>query len=539
MFVACQKNEVKLQDPYAGGKASLGIEFSTKAPYPAVASAGETVEINVKGLKKYEGKFKLYVNELEAEIVELTTDLIRFKVPQDASTGGVWVTLSNGTANLDNQTYFGPALQIAGKVSIEPSFAVVNGSDYPINDIFRVPSGSFLLGGAFLDYEKTKTESSLINRIVLVNALGVLDNSLKFGLGANGVIYSINRITSGDQNGKILIGGAFSSFNSRRSNRININSITRLNVDGTLDTTFTDVVNLTPNDPTKNRDTIPAFNGGVNTTGNTRGPLVRRLFNFNNRVYAVGNFNRYAKTFYERSTYDTKVYDYTSISQVVRMEMDGSMDSTYRYDKSSKVALPSSNGSIVDALQLADGSLVLVGDFTSFDNTNKNRIVKLKAEGTVDETFATGTGANGPISSITYNAITNKIVVAGNFTSFNGQPLMGVALLNTDGTISSGFTFPSISGGVVTFAAQLNNGKIIVSGSFDHYRNILRQGFMVLENNGTLASGYNNTGIFAGTVYDMLEVVSPNGYPAVFLVGNISRFNNNIVHNIVKVEIQN
>ena len=538
-FSACQK-EVELIDPYAGGKASLGIEFISKTPVPSTASPGDLVELKVKGLEKYKGKFKFYVNEIEAEIVDLTNEMISFRVPENASTGGLWLTLNDSAAGIDNQTYFGPGLQIEGKVRIDNTFAVVNGANSTIASLLRLPSGNFLLGGAFDDYEKTKTANLPVGRLVQVNSLAAIDNSLKFGLGANGYITSMTRIASGAQTGKFLVGGYFNSFNSRRNTRQNINSLTRLNVDGTLDTTFVDIINLTPNDPTKNKDTVPTFNGGVaNFTGSSGGLVIEKVFSFADQVYVVGNFDRYLKAFYERSTADTKVYDNTLIRQIVRMKSDGSMDSTYRFDVASKTSPASGNGAINDAVQLADGSLILVGSFTTFDGVSKNRIVKIKPDGTLDQTFATGTGANNEIISIGYNATTNKIVVAGVFTSFNGQPLSGVALLNVDGSLSSGFTFPNLSGGFPGFARQLNSGKIIVAGAFNRYNGILRQGFMVLNSNGSLANGYNNTGVFVGQIFDMIEVTSADGNPAAILVGQILRFNNRATNNIVKVEFQN
>jgi len=537
---ACQKDEVELKDPYAGGKASLGIEFISKTPAPAIASPGEVVELKVKGLKKYEGKFKFYVNELEAQIVELTDAMISFRVPNDASTGGLWVTLNDASIGIDNQTFFGPGLQIAGKLGVDKTFAVINGANSTVYIPLRLPSGNFVFGGAFDDYETTKVANLGLGGIVQVSALGAVDKSLKFGLGANGPITSMTRITSGSQTGKIMVGGVFSSFNSRRSSRQNINFLTRLNVDGSLDTAFVDIVNITPNDPTKNKDTVPSFNGGVGFGSNfTPGVLVRRVFSLGDKVYVVGNFGRYLKAFYERSTFDTKVYDATTIRQIVKMSADGSMDSTYRFDVASKTSPASGNGAVNDAIQLADGSLILVGNFTSFDGATKNRIVKLKPDGTVDQTFATGTGANNQIYSIGYNATTNKIVVAGEFTTFNGQPLTGVALLNVDGSLSTGFTFPSVSGGTPTFARQMNSGKIIVAGTFNRYSGVLRQGFMVLNANGTLANGYNNTGVFVGEILDMIEVTSSDGHPAAILTGNILRFNNSAAHNVIKIELQN
>ena len=530
LLFACKKNEVELKDPYANGKESLGIQFRSKAPSPAIASSGDVVDVNIRGLLKYKDKFKLYVNELEAEVLNYSDSTLQFKVPLNASTGGIWVTVDD--ASLDNQTFFGPTLQIAGKTSLDAGFQVVNGSNYTIYDILRLASGGYILAGAFTDFENKATKDLPVGNIAQINAGGAVETTLKFGIGANYLLNSAERISSGAQNGKFLIAGNFSSFNTKRPNRANINSLTRLNVDGTLDSTIIDVVNATPNDPSKNRDTVPSFNGGVQGT-------IKKIFTFNDQVYAVGNFDYYLRAFYERSTYDAKVYDRVLMRQMVRMDMDGSMDQTFHYNVATKQSPNGANGIINDAIQLPDGKLILAGTFTSFNGISRNRLVRINLDGSVDATFNIGTGADDEITSITYNATTKKILVAGPFKTFNGQPRTGVAMLETDGSLTAGFTFPSLSGGIVNYAGQLNNGKIIVAGSFNKYRDILRQGFMVLNTDGTLASGYNNTGVFQGTIEKMIETTSTAGNPAIILVGNIFRFDNIPAKNIIRVELLN
>ncbi|MNI70507.1 hypothetical protein D3C73_1263250 [compost metagenome] len=180
----------------------------------------------------------------------------------------------------------------------------------------------------------------------------------------------------------------------------------------------------------------------------------------------------------------------------------------------------------------------MVGSFTSFNGVSANRIVRLNLDGSVDQTFSAGTGADDDIFSIRYNATTDKIVISGTFTTFNGKASSGIALLNSNGSVVNTFNGSLITGGIATFAAQLNNGKIIVTGSFNKYADYLRQGFMILEANGQLAVGYNNTGGFQGRVYDMIETPVSNG-SQVILVGDIFRFNAMLPHNVLRLIISN
>ena len=95
-----------------------------------------------------------------------------------------------------------------------------------------------------------------------------------------------------------------------------------------------------------------------------------------------------------------------------------------------------------------------------------------------------------------------------------------------------------MEGGVPAYCAQLNDGRFIISGTFLKYDNIVRSGFAVLNEDGTLAAGYNNTGLFRGTVLGHAEF-NTNGGTGIFLVGNFDRFDNREVGNIVKIILSN
>lgn len=546
LMVACKKNKGLTDDPYAGGKQVLGITFISKTTDPDIVTAGTTLNLQVKGLMKYKDNFKLYVNEIEAEVLNYTDSTIQFKVPLVASTGSVWIT-SQG------QSFFGPIVKIGGKVSVDAAFKIVNGASAvggsggtTVYDAEKLPTGLFWLGGAFSSFEQKGTATLPNGGIAQIDADGAYSTSgINFGKGAvggNRTIYSINRISTGSQNGKFIIAGSFTAYNSTRSNRQTLNNITRLNANGSLDTVKTadkdpsgnslvPIVNPKPEQTWKNGDTVAAFNAGVDG-------VVRKTFVFGEQIYIVGNFQNFKRIYYPNSTYDEKVYDVTRMRQIVRVNADGSMDSTFHYNKATKQSAIGGNGAIIDATMQSDGKLILVGSFSSFNGVTANRIVRLNLDGSVDPTFSAGTGADGDIYSIRYNATTDKIVISGNFTTFNGKTSSGVALLNANGSLVSTFNGSVITGGIATFAGQLNNGKIIVTGSFNKYGDYLRQGFMILDTNGQLAVGYNNTGGFQGRVYDMIET-GVSGGSQVVLVGDIYRFNSILPHNVLRLIISN
>ncbi len=273
-----------------------------------------------------------------------------------------------------------------------------------------------------------------------------------------------------------------------------------------------DIENPDPiNNPDANKDTVPSFNGGVS------GGIVKAFYDASGgSITAVGNFTNYSSTFYERSVKGGPFLDLAKMRQLVRMNGDGSLDSTFNYNAATQSGYDVGNGFILDAMQLPDGRIIVVGNFTTFDGKSVNYITRINT-------------ADGL-----------KILLTGNFKNYNGQPANGVVMINQDGAIDPSFTFRKVDAGIPNFAGQLNNGMVIVSGSFNKYDNIVRPGFLILNPDGSLASGYNNTGLFRGAINGFTELTSSTtGEHQVILVGNFDRFDGNQVGNIVKFTLGN
>src|SRR6185436_11532402 len=90
-----------------------------------------------------------------------------------------------------------------------------------------------------------------------------------------------------------------------------------------------------------------------------------------------------------------------------------------------------------------DGKILIAGQFTSYngDATASDYVMRLNADGTRDTTFnAGGSGAQGSVSAVAVQS-DGKIVIAGLFTSYNGDAAASdyVMRLNADGTRDSTF----------------------------------------------------------------------------------------------------
>ncbi len=96
---------------------------------------------------------------------------------------------------------------------------------------------------------------------------------------------------------------------------------------------------------------------------------------------------------------------------------------------------------ILFALPLSNpnGKILISGDFTTYNGTTANRIARLNSDGTLDTTFITGTGANSGVNTITLQP-DGKILIGGYFTKYNNTTANRIARLNADGTLDTTFT---------------------------------------------------------------------------------------------------
>lgn len=524
VWQSCKKTEV-FEDPYSGGTPPLGVKISSEAiPSPVNGEPGTEVTLPVTGLKPYEANTKFMFNGIEAEIISVTETAIKVKVPPFASSGLISLLI-------DDQLVFGPQFIVDGLISFDPGFLAAKGANGKVNHVFNLIDGRQLLVGSFTNYDD-KGSFSPLNRIVMTAQDGLLDRTFRSGRGANGELSRVIEL-----GGRLIISGGFSGYAQRFSN---ISNITSLNVNGTIDTMG--IHTFRRPDQTDTIKYFPKFNGGTDQ-------FIDRIYPSGEKVIAVGNFRYYVKRRYDQPNYlletDTVILDSTEARQIIRMNADGSLDKTYRFNMEANTGLPGANGGINSFMHTDGenaGKLVIFGTFSTFDGAGKPNLIRLNPDGTIDPTFnpgtSTGNGNRSGISSLTYNEVLKKYIITGAFSSYNGHPSAGIAMLNLDGSPDQSFTAKAIGGGYANFAKQLSaDGLIIVSGGFNSYNGISRSQFMVLLPNGQLAPGYNATGIFSGSIRNAFEGQNDIGIRNLLLIGQFRRFDGKEANNIIRIII--
>jgi hypothetical protein len=514
---------------------SDGIKFLDGLPNPSIGGVGSVVNVKVKGLKDKVGNFKFFIGDTEAEVLTVQDSIVSFRVPQDAISSSLFV-------KYQEKVFFGPDFKVRGKLRINPSFVAYTGAYYGsasgiVTDI--LPEGQdYILLGLFDNYQNLASGASPIKSMARISSTGQLVTGTNKMITYSEDAAMYNHITKLN-NGTLMLSGSFNKYNKREG----MNNITRLKtIQGHLDSMDIEVVN--PDEvlfPKNSRDTVAAFNGGV------LGSVVKTFVTADgNQLISVGNFAYYISYFYERSSRESKAQELRPINSVLRFNLDGSLDSTFNYNLVQHRGRRGVNGIVTDALQLPGGSIIIVGAFANYDNSDDgsvvpaNRIVCINpTDGKINTTInnAFGAGADNGISKITYNATTKKILLTGGFNKFNNVTSNGVVMLNEDGTVNNTFKLQVLEGGIANYAGQLNDGRVVVTGSFTKYGGKSRPGIAILNADGTLAAGYNNVGAFEGQVNKMIETITPSGNIGLVLGGIFQRFDNTDVRSIIMLEL--
>ncbi|TCN57535.1 T9SS C-terminal target domain-containing protein [Flavobacterium circumlabens] len=138
-----------------------------------------------------------------------------------------------------------------------------------------------------------------------------------------------------------------------------------------------------------------------------------------------------------------------------------------------------------------DGKIVLVGNSCSYKLYNDknevkgNNILRLNKDLSLDETFKTGLGFSSSPSGLAIQP-DGKILVSGSFTTYDGKPIAKIIRLNADGSIDNTFNLSDkgFNAFTITIIRSIKiqpDGKILISGVFDvsiyqkfYGRNMLR-----------------------------------------------------------------
>jgi uncharacterized delta-60 repeat protein len=333
------------------------------------------------------------------------------------------------------ETLDGSSTPSIGKInedgSRDPAFqSRSRGPNYYVRAFAQQPDGSWLVGGSF-----SLVDGSFQNLLLRLRADGSVDPTLSNGGlgigGSNAVVLAIAL----QSDGKPIVGGVFHSANG-----VGHTNIARLNTDGTLDPFFADT----------------SFDGNVQAV--TLQP--------DGKILVGGYFmtvNGVTRRF------------------IARLNGNGTLDSTFQN------GLSGGNNSVYALAPLATGKILIAGAFSTFNGTNRNHIARLNSDGSLDFTFQNGlSGVNGAIYAM---AVRNdqKILIAGDYSSVNGTNRLRIARLNSDGSLDPNFQNGMAGANdIILCLAEQPDGKILIGGRFTTINGVTRNRVSRLNSDGSV-----------------------------------------------------
>jgi uncharacterized delta-60 repeat protein len=145
-------------------------------------------------------------------------------------------------------------------------------------------------------------------------------------------------------------------------------------------------------------------------------------------------------------------------NRVGRLNADGTLDQSFNPLGGPNIAVRAM------ALQ-SDGRVVIGGFFDKVHSTNRNHIARLLQDGTLDRFFNPGSGADNPVYALGL-LLDGRIVMGGSFTTVNGISRSGIAVLDTNGMVSAPFNPGTGVDGTVFAIAVQPDGKLLIGGDF-------------------------------------------------------------------------
>ncbi len=413
-----------------GSSESVSVDYDTR---PGTAAPCTNGLMQVCDYQDASGTLTFGVGELSKTFLipiqdddvpdKEKTVLLKLSNPVKATLGNI----TNATLTLiDNESVNIPA------GSLETDFGSGVGPNAAVYAVVLQPDGKMMIGGDF-----TVVDRQVRNRIARLKADGTLDRAFEPEIGADGAVRSL--AVQGD--GRIVLGGLFTSVDGRP-----LNALARLTPGAVLDSTF---------DPGAGAD-------------NTVYAIAETFVRGERKLVIGGAFN---------------VVNGISRRSIARLNENGTVDPAFKPGSGA-------NGLIYVVLVQRDGKLIIAGDFTMINGVNRNFVARLNEEGSLDATFDAGLSADGSVRAAALQA-DDKLVIGGLFTAVSGAPRNSIARLNSDGRLDADFNPGSGANGSVYALAVQIDGKIVVGGDFTSFNGVGRNRIARLNEDGTIDTTIN------------------------------------------------
>lgn len=218
-------------------------------------------------------------------------------------------------------------------------------------------------------------------------------------------------------------------------------------------------------------------------------------------------------------------YNERNRSNIVRLNADGSIDEEF-------IVNDGFEGRVETIVLQADGKILVGGQFSSYNGTDAGYIIRLNSDGTIDRNFKTGSGFNGHVNCILVQP-DGKILVGGKFSGYDNNRVNRLARLNTDGSLDVSLSFPYGFDGSIN-ALAFHKGKILIGGNFSRFDNLRVNSFVKIGIGGAVDIKFNlgGVGLPANSLVNTIIVQDDD---RIIIGGRLISYNGNRVGDFVRL----
>jgi uncharacterized delta-60 repeat protein len=237
------------------------------------------------------------------------------------------------------------------------------------------------------------------------------------------------------------------------------------------------------------------------------------------------------KDYYIGGTFTS--FNGTTYNRFLKLYNDGTEDTAFNTNLGTGF-----NATTSRLIVQSDGKIYVTGAWGTFNSNTRNRLVRINTDGTEDTAFYTNLGTGFGVGTNTVGVQSDgKIIVAGTFTTFNGNTRNRMVRLNSDGTEDTGFytNLGTGFGGSITEILILSDDSIIAIGPFTTLNSVTYNRIIKLNPDGTVDTTFNTNlgvGIGAGTAPNNLSLQSDG---KIIVGGGFTLFDGNTRNRIFRL----
>ncbi|NUP96162.1 MAG: delta-60 repeat domain-containing protein [Planctomycetaceae bacterium] len=187
----------------------------------------------------------------------------------------------------------------------------------------------------------------------------------------------------------------------------------------------------------------------------------------------------------------------SALSVVSAAAQDGANDPTFHTLDDGMFGSGAAGASSYSAVQTGviqpDGRVWIAGGFSLLHGSPRPAIARVDVDGAYDSSFSPGAGVTGLGNPYYVQAARRqpdgRVLIAGRFDHYDGQPRSNVARVLANGAVDPSFVPPTL--GILNAMALQPDGRVIVAGQFSIVEGERRAQLARLNADGTLDLSFN------------------------------------------------